>query len=174
MNSVFLFLKKTKQNKTHPTTNECFALQLKHFLHLSLREIFSDSRPTSQMWPAEQFQPVLGNTAWFDTIPCLKELSVRFCSFWSKSETIHSVRSQVWPEQGMHLLPVLQYQSEAGNTPTGSPLEEMGCLEQDWGLVHSWSVNYCKFTGVCLPEPQRTEDTCITAAFLPRLGLSKE
>lgn len=94
--------------------------------------------------------------------------------FLGRSQTTHSLRSQVWPEQGMHLFSILQYQSEAGNTPTGSPLEEMGCLEQGWGLVHSGSANYCEFTGVCLPKLQRTEDRCITAAFLPRLGLSKD
>lgn len=56
--------------------------------------------------------------------------------FLGQSQTTCSMRPQVWPEQGMHLLPVLQYQSEAGNTLTGSPWRRWGPLSR----VGAWCI----------------------------------
>lgn len=119
-----------------------------------------------------------GNSSWsWGTLPGLPpfgaaiELSRRLRGFWGKSQRTHSMRSQ----SGQSRVYVCSWYFTIGlklRTPRQDHLEERGCLEQGWGLVHSGSANYSEFTGICLPERQRTEDTYITAAFWPRLGLS--
>lgn len=74
----------------------------------------------------------------------------------------------------MHLLPVLQRDAEAGNTLTGSPWRRWGALNRVGAPMYSGSANYSEFTGICLPKLQRAEDTCITPAFLPRPGTTKD
>lgn len=129
------------------------------------------ARPTTQMWPAGQLQLVPRNTVWFATIQCQKEPGGRLCVFWgclkqqSEWQVCQSARCicSQYSSNGLKL-----------GTHWQDHLGGVGCLEQGWGLVLSESVNYCGSTGVCLPKLQRTDDTCVGAASLPRLGLSKD